>query len=241
MTSPYVFAVIPARSGSKRLPGKNLRRLGGMSLLGHAVASAREAATLSRFIVSTDSAEIVDEARRHGAEAPFLRPAELATDAPTNMPVLRHAVSWLEAHEGIRADVIVTLQPTSPFRTGADIDRVVHKLLEADSDSVQTVKSACYHPFSMSTLDGDRAIPLFSDWQRQPRQRRDAPPAYQPSGAVYATRYDVLMKQERIIGDDNRAIVMDFEASISIDTEWDFKLAELILREGRAPIPAERA
>src|SRR5213593_3299695 len=114
MTAPYVFAVIPARGGSKRLPGKNLRRLGGMSLLGHAVASAREAATLSRFIVSTDSAEIADEARRHGAEA-FLRPADLATDAVRNVKVLRHAVEWLETKEAIRPDVIVTLQPTSPF------------------------------------------------------------------------------------------------------------------------------
>ena len=103
MTTPYVFAVIPARSGSKRLPRKNLLRLGPLSLLGHAVASAREATTLSRFVVSTDSAEIVEEAQRHGAEPPFLRPAELATDEPTNMPVLQHAVRWLEAAEGIRA------------------------------------------------------------------------------------------------------------------------------------------
>jgi CMP-N-acetylneuraminic acid synthetase len=240
MTAPYVFAVIPARGGSKRLPRKNLLRLGPLSLLGHAVASAREATTLSRFIVSTDSVEIVDEARRHGAEPPFLRPAELATDEPTNMPVLQHAVRWLEAAEGIRADVVVTLQPTSPFRTGADIDRVVRKLLEANSDSAQSLKSASYHPFFMSTLDGDRAIPLFPDWQKRPRRRRDATEAYQPSGAVYATRYDVLMKHGRITGDDNRAVVLGFEASISIDTEWDFKLAELILQAGRAPIRAER-
>jgi CMP-N-acetylneuraminic acid synthetase len=238
MTVPYVFAVIPARSGSKRLPGKNLRRLGRLSLLGHAVASAREATMLNRFVVSTDSADIVEEARRHGADPPFLRPAELANDQTTNMPVLQHAVRWLEATEGIRADLVVTLQPTSPFRTGADIDRVVHKVLEAKSDSAQTLKSACYRPVFMSMLDGDRAIPLFPDGHEL--HRRDAPAAYQPSGAVYVTRYDVLMKQGRITGDNNRAIVMPFEASISIDTEWDFKLAELILREGRAPIPAER-
>jgi CMP-N-acetylneuraminic acid synthetase len=238
MTAPYVLAVIPARGGSKRLPGKNLRRLGRMSLLGHAVASAREATMLNRFVVSTDSAEIVEEARRHAAEPPFLRPAELATDQTTNMPVLQHAVRWLEATEGIRADLVVTLQPTSPFRIGADIDRVVHKVLEAKSESAQTLKSACYRPVFMTTLDGDRVIPLFPDGHEL--HRRDAPPAYQPSGAVYATRYDVLMKQGRITGDDNRAIVMPFESSISIDTEWDFKLAELILREGRAPIPAER-
>lgn len=239
MAAPYVFGVIPARGGSKRLPGKNLRVLGRLSLVGHAVASAREAATLDRFIVSTASAEIAEEARRHGAEAPFLRPPELASDDAAMVPVLQHAVRWLEAAEGFRPDLVVTLQPTSPFRTGPDIDRVVRRLLETDADSAQTVTEACYHPFFMTTLDGDRAVPLFPDGHKLPR-RRDAPPAYQPSGSVYATRYDVLMKQGRITGDDNRAIVMGFEASVNIDTEWDLRLAELILREGRAPIPPER-
>jgi CMP-N-acetylneuraminic acid synthetase len=238
MTAPYVFAVIPARGGSKRLPGKNLRRLGQLSLLGHAVASAREATTLSRFVVSTDNADIVDEARRHGAESPFVRPAELATDDVPNIVVLQHAVRWLEATQGIRPDIIVTLQPTSPFRRGADIDRVVRKVLDTRADSAQTVKPACYRPGFMSTLDGDRVMPLFPDGHEL--RRSDAPPACQPSGAVYATRYDVLMKQGRIVGRDNRAIVMDFESSISIDTEWDFKLAELIFSEGRVPLPAER-
>jgi len=239
MTAPYVLGIIPARSGSKRLPGKNLRVLGRMSLLGHAVASAREASTLDRFIVSTASVEIADEARRHGAEVPFLRPPELATDDAAMVPVLQHALRWLEVSEGLRPDLVVTLQPTSPFRSGADIDRAVKKLLETDADSAQTVTEACYHPFFMSTLDGDRAIPLFPDGHRLPR-RRDAPPAYQPSGAVYVTRHHVLMKLGRITGEDNRAVVMEFEASVNIDTEWDFKLAELILREGRAPIPPER-
>ncbi len=239
MRAPYVFGVIPARGGSKRLPGKNLLVLGRMSLLGHAVASAREASTLDRFIVSTASVDIADEARRHGAEAPFLRPPELATDDAAMVPVLQHAVRWLEVSEGRRPDLVVTLQPTSPFRSGADIDRAVNKLVESDADSAQTVIEACYHPFFMTTLDGDRAIPLFPDGHKLPR-RRDAPPAYQPSGAVYVTRHDVLMQEGRITGEDNRAVMMGFEASINIDTEWDFKLAELVLREGRAPIPPER-
>lgn len=237
--APYVFGVIPARSGSKRLPGKNLRVLGRMSLLGHAVASAREASTLDRVIVSTASVEIADEARRYGAEAPFLRPPELATDDAAMVPVLQHAVRWLAESEGLRPDLVVTLQPTSPFRSGADIDRAVQKLLETDADSAQTVTEACYHPFFMTTLDGDRAIPLFPDGHKLLR-RRDAPPAYQPSGAVYVTRHHVLMQQGRITGDDNRVVVMGFEASVNIDTEWDFRLAELILREGRAPIPPGR-
>ena len=236
---PYVFGVIPARGGSKRLPGKNLRVLGSRSLLGHAIASAREAARLTRFIVSTDSPAIADEAHRHGAEVPFLRPVELATDEAGMVPVLQHAVRWLESAGGARPDLIVTLQPTLPFRTGAHVDCTIAKLLETGADSAQTVTEATYHPFFMKTLDGDRTVPLFPDGHKYVR-RQDAPQVYQPSGAVYVTRYTVLMDQGRILGDDNRAIVMGFESSVNIDTEWDFMLAELILAHGRAPAPPLR-
>lgn len=235
------FGVIPARGGSKGLPGKNLRRLGGLSLIGHAVASAREARRLTRFIVSTDSAEIADEARRHGAEVPFLRPAELASDEAGMLGVLQHAVRWLESSGGPRPDVVVTLQPTSPFRSGREIDQTIEKVSETGADSAQTLSEASYHPFFMKTLERDhRTVPLFPDGHKFVR-RQDAPPVYQPSGAVYVTRYTTLMEQGHILGEDNRGVVMGFEASVNVDTEWDFLLAELILREGRAPIaPARR-
>ena len=100
------------------MPGKNLRRLGRLSLLGHAIASCREATRLERFVVSTDSEEIAAEARRHGAEVPFLRPAELASDEAGMVPVLQHAVRWLEASGGPRPTLVATIQPTSPFRVG---------------------------------------------------------------------------------------------------------------------------
>ena len=239
MSGPYVFGVIPARGGSKGLPGKNLKRLGALSLIGHAVASAREARGLTRFIVSTDSPEIAEEARRHGAEVPFLRPAELANDHAGMVPVLQHAVRWLES-AGARPDFVVTLQPTSPFRVGADIDRTIDSVAETGADSAQTLVEASYHPFFMKTLDGDRTIPLFAEGKKYVR-RQDAPAVYQPSGAVYVTRYPVLMNEGQVLGHDNRGIVMSFEASVNIDTEWDFQLAELLLARGRAPIPAARA
>src|SRR5215468_5734520 len=195
--APYVFGVIPARGGSKGLPGKNLRVLGKLSLIGHAVASSRESSRLTRFIVSTDSPELADEARRHGAEVPFQRPAELASDQAGMVPVLQHAVRWLES-TGARPDLVVTLQPTSPFRTGDDIDRTVAKVLDTGADSAQTVTEAGYHPFFMKTLvaDGHKYV-----------RRQDAPPVYQPSGAVYVTRRDVLMNEARVLGVDNRGIV----------------------------------
>ena len=237
-SAPYVLGVIPARGGSKGLPGKNLRVLGKLSLIGHAVASSRESARLTRFIVSTDSPELADEARRHGAEVPFQRPAELASDQAGMVPVLQHAVRWLES-TGARPDLVVTLQPTSPFRTGDDIDRTVAKVIDTGADSAQTVTEAGYHPFFMKTLDGDRTVALFADGHKYVR-RQDAPPVYQPSGAVYVTRRDVLMNEGRVLGVDNRGIVQEFEAAVNIDTEWDFLLAELVLRQGRAPIPRAR-
>jgi CMP-N-acetylneuraminic acid synthetase len=236
---PYAFGIIPARGGSKGLPGKNLRRLGALSLIGHAVASARESRLLSRFIVSTDSPEIAEEVRRHGAEVPFLRPAELASDQAGMLGVLQHAVRWLGAAAGIRPDLVVTLQPTSPFRVGPDIDRTIEKVIATGADSAQTLCEVSYHPFFTKALDGDRTVALFPDGHKYVR-RQDAPAVYQPSGAVYVTRYHVLMEQGHILGDDNRGVVMGFEASANIDTEWDFMLAELILREGRAPIPPAR-
>jgi len=237
--TPYALGVIPARGGSKGLPGKNLRKLGALSLIGHAVASAREAALLARFIVSTDSPEIAEEAGRHGAEVPFLRPAELATDQAGMLPVLQHAVRWLESSAGVRPDMIVTLQPTSPFRTGVEIDATITKVIDTGSDSAQTLSEASYHPYFMKTLDGDRTMALFPDGHTYVR-RQDAPPVYQPSGAVYVTRYATLMEQGHILGDDNRGVIMGFEPSVNIDTEWDFLLAELLLREGRVVLPPGR-
>jgi N-acylneuraminate cytidylyltransferase/CMP-N,N'-diacetyllegionaminic acid synthase len=237
---PYTFGVIPARGGSKGLPGKNLRKLGALSLIGHAVASAREAGRLTRFIVSTDSAEIAEEARRHGAEVPFLRPADLASDQAGMLGVLQHAVRWLEGAARTRPDLVVTLQPTSPFRTGHEIDRTIEKVIETGADSAQTLAEVSYHPFFMKTLDrDDRTVALFPEGHKFVR-RQDAPPVYQPSGAVYVTRYAVLMERGQILGEDNRGLVLGFEASVNIDTEWDFLLAELILRAGRAPLPPER-
>lgn len=239
MKTAYALGVIPARGGSKGLPGKNLRKLGALSLIGQAVASAREAALLGRFIVSTDSPEIAEEARRHGAEVPFVRPAELATDQAGMLPVLQHAVRWLESSTGTRPDLIVTLQPTSPFRTGVEIDATIQKVIDTGSDSAQTLSEASYHPYFMKTLDGDRTVALFQDGHKYVR-RQDAPPVYQPSGAVYVTSYGTLMEQGHILGDDNRGVIMGFEESVNIDTEWDFLLAELLLREGRVVLPPDR-
>src|SRR5262249_568982 len=195
--------------------------------------SARESARLTRFIVSTDSPALAEEARRHGAEVPFQRPAELANDQAGMVPGLQHGGRRLGA-PGRAPGLVVTLRPPAPLRRGDDIDRTIAKVVDTGSDSAQTVTEAGYHPFFMKTLEGDRTVALFADGHKYVR-RQDAPPVYQPSGAVYVTRRDVLMNEARVLGVDNRGIVQGFEAAVNLDTDWDFLLAELILPLGLAP------
>ena len=229
-----ILGVIPARGGSKGLPGKNLMPIGGKSLVRRAIESARASTLLTVFAVSTDDEEIYNETERCRGSI-IARPKELATDEAGMLPVLQHAV---QAFGGLRPDLIVCLQPTSPFRTGALIDQTIRAVLDTGAGSAQTVTEAPYHPFFMSTLErvsdgvGDtwpRIRPLFP--HDHIVRRQDALPAYMPTGAVYVTRYDVLMRLGRIRADDNRAVPCEFEESVNIDTIWDYRLAEMIAKE----------
>lgn len=228
-----VFAVIAARAGSKGLPGKNLRPLGGVPLVAWTVAAAGKAKTLSDAWVSTDSAEIADAARARGGQAPFLRPAALATDESSIFDAVKHAVGEYEKAKG-PADVVVLLQATTPFRTAAHIDAAVSAVL-GGADSAQTVALDEHHPLHKFTLEDGRLKPLFPD-DGKAANRQAAPRIYRPNGGVYAAKRAVLMERNSLRGDDHRGVVMDFESSVDIDTLWDFKLAEAIAAEtGRKP------
>lgn len=224
-----VLGIIPARGGSKALPRKNLMFLAGKPLVAYAIASAFESKMLSRILVSTDDKEIADVCGKYGADVPFLRPKRLASDRAGMLPVMQHSVKWVEENEGFRPDVIVLLQPTTPFRTGMHIDAVIKKLVQTGCDSVLTVREVDYSPYFMKRLAGDRAYPLLKSGRIVRRQ--DAPVVYQPSGMVYATTYDVLMRRNKILGPDTRGVIVSREDAVNIDTIWDFKLAEVISKE----------
>jgi CMP-N,N'-diacetyllegionaminic acid synthase len=222
-------ALIPARGGSKGLVRKNVRAFRGTPLVAHAVETARQVAGLDRIVVSTDDAEIADIARRAGADVPFLRPAELATDETPTLPVVQHAVRWLEAH-GAGVDAVVLLQATSPLRTAQHVEAAIRKFVETGADSVTTVCAVKDSPYWMQRLDGDRLRPLMAEGQRYGR-RQDLPPVYRLTGAVYVSRRDVIMEQGRLLGDDTRAIVVGRRESVDVDDELDLRLCELIAAE----------
>jgi N-acylneuraminate cytidylyltransferase/CMP-N,N'-diacetyllegionaminic acid synthase len=224
------LGIIPARGGSKSIPHKNIREVGGKPLIAWTIEVALKSEKLDRVIVSTDDEEIALISQQWGVKVPFMRPPELARDDTPTLPVLRHAVSSLEAAESYVPDVIVVLQPTSPLRRTEHIDQAVELLLQTRADSVVSICHSKHSPYWMKRLEGNRVFPFLND-VREYTRRQDLPAVYRLNGAVYATRYGVLMKQNRILGDDTRALVMDSESSIDIDSYLDFRLAEILLAE----------
>ena len=220
------LGIIPARGGSKGLPGKNLMVLGGQSLVERTIRAAVDANALTMCIVTTDSLDILYEANR--LRAPIIhRPPELATDEAGMVPTLQHVVRWSE-EQGVRYDLVVCLQPTSPFRIGEDIAATLRLVTDTGADSAQTLVET-HQPWSLSHLQGDRVRHLYPaaatvDWRRQ-----DGDPVYMPNGAVYVVRTETLMKYGRLIGADHRGWVMPVERSININTALDFKVAEMLL------------
>ena len=171
-----VLAVIPARGGSKSIPRKNLVDVAGRPLIAWAIGAAREAKRLDRVIVSTEDEEIAETARKWGAEVPFVRPAELATDTVSLIPVVQHALRAMDGL-GFRADAVVSMQATSPGLRGADLDAAVAKLEESGADSVATVlKVEHEHPYWAKRLEGDRVRPFSAETNESYLQRQDLPP-----------------------------------------------------------------
>ena len=171
-----ILGVITARGGSKGIPGKNLKLLGGKPLLAYTLESAEESAVFDRVILSTDDAEIAAAARARGCEVPFMRPADLAQDETPHLPVMQHAVDWLRENEHYRPDVVMILQPTSPLRRAADIRHAIQLLTETGADSVLTVSavSAHVHPHADVAHGGRRHGDAL-------RERRTRAPAHQPA------------------------------------------------------------
>jgi CMP-N,N'-diacetyllegionaminic acid synthase len=226
---PGVLAIVPARAGSKGVPGKNLRPLAGRSLIEYAAAAARASGVLDRAILSTDSPEIAEAGRRAGLEVPFMRPAALAQDDTPMISVVRHAIDTLVA-AGWTPDTIVLLQPTSPLRQPDHVRRAVALLHDTNADSVVTVVPVPGHlaPDYVMRIDDGRLRPFLEEGRRITR-RQDVRPAFYRDGTVYAFRRSTIERCGDIYGDDCRPLIVEASASLSIDTLDDWDAAERIL------------
>lgn len=221
-------AIIPARGGSRGLPGKHLRLLGGQPLIAHTVRAALGARRVDRVIVSTDDAAIARAARRAGAEVPFLRPPELARDETPTLPVIQHAVEWLEA-AGERVDVVVTLQPTSPLRGAAEIDAVIGLVERGPARSAVSVAPLGLPASVIGRVEEGRFVPALPPGGDVRRQA--AAPGARLTGAVYATRRD-LLREGRMVEDRPAAHLSAPAAAIDVDSAEDLAEARRAWRAG---------
>ena len=227
-----VLGIVPARGGSKGLKNKNLRALGGQSLLARTAEAVRSSRSLTRTVLSTDDPAIAEAGRALGFEVPFMRPAELAADETPMLPVLQHAVQTL-ARDGFHADVIVLLQPTSPFRRAEHIDAAVELLATSGADSVVSVVEVPHQfsPVSVLTLADGRVQPYASG--PLVTRRQDKPRVYARNGpAVLAVRVSVL-ERGHLYGGDCRPLIMTPADSVDIDDQHDFEYAEFLLHRTR--------
>ena len=231
MSNLNALAIIAARGGSKGVPRKNVRSLAGIPLIGYTIAAARGARRLTDVVVTTDDDEIASVALEFGARVPFKRSAELAGDTVAMEPVLQDCVQRLEA-AGSVIDVVVLLPATNPFRVSADIDAGLALLEDSGADSVVAVVQEHYPAAWLQTFVDGRAVPLLGA-DADVARRQDAPATYKRNDGFFMCRRDVLMTHGTLLGADTRAYVMDQCSSIDIDSEWEFELADLVMRSPR--------
>jgi CMP-N,N'-diacetyllegionaminic acid synthase len=225
------LGVIPARGGSKSVPRKNIRLLAGKPLLQYTAEAALASRRLARVILSTDDEEVATVGRRCGLEAPFLRPAELAQDSSPTLPVIQHAVRFLEAQEKDRYDCICLLQPTCPLRRADDIDGCVDLLERTGADAVVTVLRvpAEHNPHWVYFADDEGLLRLSTGEAEPIPRRQDLPPAFHREGSIYVTRRDVLMGSHSLYGRRLVGYPLNPETCVNIDEPADWERAEALL------------
>ena len=218
----YTLGVIPARGGSKRLLRKNIKVLAGKPLISYTIEAARNAESLTDYLVSSEDREIISIAEQYGAPVPFVRPASLATDKVRNIDVVYHALQHMESEGGIKYDIIVLLQPTCPIRDPQHIDIAVEKLSNTEIDTVVSVKGPFKKrdPILKAIRNG-----VLEDYYPVENANK-VEPFYLYNAALYAVKRDYFVKYKKLISPKQLPLVMDQFHSIDIDTEADFLVAE---------------
>jgi CMP-N,N'-diacetyllegionaminic acid synthase len=231
-----VLAIIPARGGSRGVPGKNTLLVGGKPLIAWTIDAARASAHIDRLVLSSDDPGIIEVAHRWGCEAPFVRDGALATDEASSIDVVEDAIARLPAF-----DLVVLLQPTSPLRTAEDIDSTVQRLVDCDAPACVTLRPAEEHPFWTFGLDvGSRLVRYAGPPPHIPLRRQDLPAAWCLNGAVYAARTQWFLEQRTFLSPQTVGHPMPAERSLDIDTPADVELLRAIVERNRhTPTPPE--
>jgi len=227
-----ILGVIPARGGSKGLNKKNIKPLMGIPMINYTIQASLDSKLMEDCLVTTDSEEIASIAKRAGAWVPFLRPADLSGDHAPTHPAIQHAIDFYESSKKIRVDHVIVLQPIAPLRTADDIDGAIKKYSrhQPEGDSLISVcRADDFHPQTLYK----KAEPFLEAWEERTvytKRRQELKTVFWRNGAIYISRRDLVMDQGRIIGDHLLYYEMPWSRSVNIDGLWDFKVAELFLK-----------
>lgn len=222
MNKPSVFVVIPAKARSTRIPGKNLKDLCGKPMMAYIIETAKSARGVDRVIVTTESEEIKKVAERYGAEVPFIRPAELASDTATSQEVLVHALDAFRTQEGHEPEYVLLLYPTSPLLSRERVEQAIALAIEKNADSVISGHYDKGHYWAEDSGAWKRLYPLKlvnSQYQR---------PLFKENGAIYMTRASIVRKQ--LVANHAQVLLMEPDENIDVDYPEDFAHVETILR-----------
>lgn len=227
MTNPKILALIPARGGSKGIPGKNIKELAGKPLIAHTIEAAKECPYISKVVVSTDSQEIADVAQEYGAHVPCLRPEKLASDTAKTMDAVLHMIEVLK-EQGEQYDYLVLLQPTSPLRDNKDIEGAIKLALESGKDVV-AISAVSDHPILIRECDSTGKLTSLLK-ENSTVRRQDMPEYYRVNGSIYINRLDRLTESTSF-NDNPVGYIMPTEKSVDIDELVDFAIAEFYLSQ----------
>ena len=252
MTGPNLSAValIPARQGSKRVPGKNVRMLGGHPVLAYTIAPARDSGIFESVIVSTDSEEIADIARHYGADVPFLRPSQFAGDTSPDIEWVEYTLKKLK-RAGRQWDCFSLLRPTSPFRDAATIRRAWSRFsAQQGVDSLRAVEKCAQHPGKMWIVDGDRMTPLLDEKPVSPKLPRSEggqpshskpyqalPPVYVQNASLEIAWTRVVFEKRTIAGDVLMPFLTEGYEGFDINDPHDWMIAERLIADGDVSLP----
>ena len=231
--APGLLILVPARGGSKGLPGKNTRPLGGLPLLAWTARAIAASGVAARAVLSTDDPGIAEVGRAHGLEAPFLRPAALATDTAGSFEVVEHAVDWLAREAGYQPSAVMLLQPTCPFRRPERLRQAIELLGRPDTEGVVGVRRIDRSLSVMYREDEGGALEPLAPWDDRIR-RQDVRPLLTPSGTLYLVTTEALLRHRRLFPPRLRPLPTDAVEAVDIDTAEDWALAEAVVAAGLA-------
>lgn len=229
MSQGLILGLIPARGGSKGVPGKNLRPVAGRPLIARAIACGLSCPSLDKVVVSTDSQAIAVVAQEHGAEVPFMRPVELASDTAAMLPVMQHAVTACEAHYGVAVAVLVLLDCTAPLRRVEDVEAALKLLAAPDCDAVVSGSPAQRSPYFNMVRPREGYVELFAPLPGGVGRRQDAPPVWDLNTVVWAYKRAALMEEAARLPQRTRLYEVPRERALDLDSELDFQMLEALL------------